>query len=249
MNSKNARDVPENNGSDTRRQDAKTTVSKTIEENLNAQISIFKSRARRLNMYASLILWLIILPSIGGAIYVFIEAGAVTGSDLASAEVARLGTLTEEKYMLEARIQTFKLQLEDLGGRISQEDEFKRSAIERSLAEYSARLKYLDSILARTFIEAEDNIPTLLQVNITRFGTAGVIAFAVALLMGIYRYNMRLSVFYRARADALNLLFLNEKAKLLQALFDSVTPSADFGKSPKSPTEHLADIAKKLYPR
>ena len=45
----------------------------------------------------------------------------------------------------------------------------------------------------------------LLQTSVTRFGLLAVIGFFVSILVSMYRYNIRLAAFYRARADALRL--------------------------------------------
>lgn len=46
---------------------------------------------------------------------------------------------------------------------------------------------------------------SLTRNNLTRLGVVGFIIFFIALLVGLYRYNIRLAAFYDGRADALSL--------------------------------------------
>jgi hypothetical protein len=69
----------------------------------------------------------------------------------------------------------------------------------------------------------------LFQLNINKFGALTLITALIGVLSGIYKYNMRLSTFYTARADALRL----HRSRALQGYADVVsalTPTINFGK-------------------
>ena len=85
----------------------------------------------------------------------------------------------------------------------------------------------------------------------TRFGLLTVVGFFVGLLVSLYRYNLRLAAFYRARADALLLLSHNLIAgvKTLRGFeaFDRIfTPKLDFGKTPQTPATGLIDLVRAI---
>ncbi len=74
----------------------------------------------------------------------------------------------------------------------------------------------------------------LIQTSITRFGTLIVVSFLVAILIPSYRYNVRLSAFYSARADALIAMRSNSiKNSEFDVLTAVLTPHIEFGKSPR----------------
>ena len=91
--------------------------------------------------------------------------------------------------------------------------------------------------------------PLDIQININRFGTVALILFAVVLFMGLYRLNMRLAVFYEARADSLYLLLAGDISTHLQAISDSMTPSVEMGKLPSTLIDKSIELAKILKER
>jgi len=83
----------------------------------------------------------------------------------------------------------------------------------------------------------------LIQTNITRFGP--VIFFFVTILINLYRYSIRLSAYYEARADALFILQSGIDSEKFDALVGALTPdNHDVGKAPKVPTDYVVDLAK-----
>ncbi len=113
-----------------------------------------------------------------------------------------------------------------------------------------------DSLEIPNSQKAKDDIPTkiqnrnekstifVIQTNITRFGTLLIIIFVVNLLMNLYRYSMRLSGFYEARADTLKLLGKEIDLEKLKDISNVMTPNYNFGKVPASPIEPLVDVIK-----
>ncbi len=93
--------------------------------------------------------------------------------------------------------------------------------------------------------ELNISVPFLIQTNITRFGPMIIILFFVSILVNLYRYNIRLSAYYDARADALELIDLKIKPDVYEKYVSSLSPDMlDIGKPPKLPTEHAVDLAK-----
>jgi len=91
----------------------------------------------------------------------------------------------------------------------------------------------------------ENNIYFLLSTNIIRFGPMIIIFFFANVLINLYRYCLRLSAYYHARADALELLELEVDCDKFNSLTDLLSPeSYDLGKAPKSPLDQAVEIAK-----
>ena len=95
-------------------------------------------------------------------------------------------------------------------------------------------------------MENNYGILALIQINITRFGSLLIIFFLVNILLLQYRYIIKLSVYYDARADALSLGDGMLTVDSLPVLLDSLTPNVDFGKSPQTPLKELIEILKTL---
>jgi len=89
----------------------------------------------------------------------------------------------------------------------------------------------------------------LVQTNVTRFGTIIMITFLVSILTPLYRYNIRLSTYYDARADVLELLNTKLEGVGFVQLAASLTPSFDFGKAPSTPVEQIVELARQLGDR
>ena len=107
--------------------------------------------------------------------------------------------------------------------------------------------EYLQRFGLKTTPQQELNIsvPFLIQTNVTRFGPMIIILFFVSLLVNLYRYNIRLSAYYDARADALELIRLAIDPDAFEKYVSSLSPDThDLGKPPKLPTEHAIDLAK-----
>lgn len=85
----------------------------------------------------------------------------------------------------------------------------------------------------------------LVQTSVTRFGLLAVIGFFVALLVSLYRYNVRLAAYYMARADFFRIfgedvLTTSEKSAIMMAL----TPGIEFGKMPATPAMQILELLK-----
>ncbi len=93
--------------------------------------------------------------------------------------------------------------------------------------------------------KAGANIDTLslIGTSLIRFGGVAVTLFLMAVLVPIYRYNVRLSSYYLAMADALTLCkdVAVPNFKELTAL---LTPSILFDKEPNTPVDAVSSIVK-----
>jgi hypothetical protein len=78
----------------------------------------------------------------------------------------------------------------------------------------------------------------IVATAITRVGVVLIIVFLVQILMGLYRYNTRLSTYYASRKDIIN-IWSGNLADLpkLGALF--AAPKVDFGRDPRHPLEDI----------
>jgi hypothetical protein len=82
----------------------------------------------------------------------------------------------------------------------------------------------------------------LIQLNITRFGTITLVAIALGIFAPLYRYSARLSAFYSARADALQLYQGTSFVQVgFTRLSSSLTPNFDFAKSQTVP-DHFMEM-------
>lgn len=88
-------------------------------------------------------------------------------------------------------------------------------------------------------------LPIIIQTNITRFGTLIVIFFFISILVPIYRYNIQSAAFYDAVSDAL-ILVRDTGDGDISSLIGVLTPSVSFGKSPETPIQQSAELAKLL---
>jgi hypothetical protein len=87
----------------------------------------------------------------------------------------------------------------------------------------------------------------IIQSNLTRIASLGIMFFLVAILVPQYRYNIRIATFYDARADSMRLAgklpaitHIDDLEKTILAM----TPSIDFGKAPTTPIDQLVELIK-----
>ncbi len=100
-----------------------------------------------------------------------------------------------------------------------------------------------DSSTPNDFARGENLSFKLIQTSITRFGLLAVIGFFVALLVSLYRYNVRLAAYYTARADFFH-IFSGETLTSSEtlAMIGMLTPSIEFGKPPATPAGQILEL-------
>ncbi len=98
-----------------------------------------------------------------------------------------------------------------------------------------------------TTVPSSITVPFLIQTNITRFGPLLLILFFVGILVNLYRYNIRLSGYYDARADALEFIAAGIDGDIFEKIVSSVSPKHyDFGKTPTSPADQAVELVKTI---
>src|SRR5262249_16757744 len=82
----------------------------------------------------------------------------------------------------------------------------------------------------------------IVATAITRVGVVLIIVYLVQILMGLYRYNMRLTTYYNSKRDLLKIW--DGDLESLKRLDDTLgPPKFDFGKEPKHPLEDILKAA------
>ncbi len=93
----------------------------------------------------------------------------------------------------------------------------------------------------------------LISTVVTRFGVVILLLFLVKILVPLYKYNTKLSAFYDARADAVELFTIkNEEINedSLEIIMRILSPDGvDWGNSPNTPTDKTIDLAKSIVDR
>ncbi|MEM6760102.1 MAG: hypothetical protein AAF601_11555 [Pseudomonadota bacterium] len=124
-----------------------------------------------------------------------------------------------------------------------QNEKARRADIARALSALEQNLSSnIDSYLVSAQREPSD-VSLLLASGITRFGILLVVIFLVQILVGVYRYSLRLSAFYAGRADAL--VAAKDRKTDLGAWEAAFTPmDIDFGRQPVTPAQYVVDIVR-----
>ncbi|MEO0634062.1 MAG: hypothetical protein AAFY52_08040 [Pseudomonadota bacterium] len=119
----------------------------------------------------------------------------------------------------------------------------RRADIAKTLATLEQNLSTnIDSYLVSAQREPSD-VSLLLASGITRFGILLVVIFLVQILVGVYRYSLRLSAFYAGRADAL--VAAKDRKTDLGAWEAAFTPmDIDFGRQPVTPAQYVVDVVR-----
>ena len=121
--------------------------------------------------------------------------------------------------------------------------------LETQISEQEIYVKNLTDSLNKTLSEvllkltlddpSSDEPNLLIASGITRFGILFVMVFLMQVLVGLYRYTMRLSAHYLSQADAL-VLAPEEKEGLLSFVSAFGLGQVDFGKQPSTPSEQIS---------
>jgi hypothetical protein len=167
---------------------------------------------------------LLILLSLAGGIALFVQAGAIAQRDTAPDVDLLLSLLNENAVNALGRVPTTEVQ-----------DERQRQ--QRILEQSTA--------IARRLSQPADTATTISIIS-TRIGTVLLLIFLVQILVSLYRYTMKLSAFYNARADALDLLRYYALTDLENISRFLAADFVDFGKLPASPSQNAVELAKEV---
>ena len=95
---------------------------------------------------------------------------------------------------------------------------------------------------------ATDTTEALIAAAVTRFGIVILIIFLAQALINLYRYSLRLSAFYRARA--VMLVLANGNLTVMEQAGKSLSPDhLSLGREPTTPLaefQKIAEVAKSL---
>lgn len=84
----------------------------------------------------------------------------------------------------------------------------------------------------------------LIQTNVTRFGSVLLILFFIRIIIPQYRYALKLSRFFEARAYALRMDQLKIKDKDPDYWTSLLTPNMGFGPEPETPYDKVIELLK-----
>ena len=97
-----------------------------------------------------------------------------------------------------------------------------------------------------TEAKLSNNNSALISSVSTRIGSVFILLFLVQVLVSMYRYNTKLSAFYDARADVLEIVGKFESVPL-EYISEMLSPdSLDFSKEGKGPADQAVELTKHL---
>lgn len=198
-------------------------------EALQTIILSFRQRASSLRRYSTVVIVLIVTILFSG-ILLFVLAGYLGAKEGAFADAQR------QVLIQAAEDVSKKLNEQKAAGPLSEAQ--AQALADKSNREIQGNLIYSPYL---------DTISTIS----TRIGTIILLLFLVQILVPLYKYNVRLSSYYDARADAIELFSLNIKEvqddKRIEDLMFALTPrDIDFSPSPQSPSEQVIELAKEI---
>jgi len=147
-------------------------------------------------------------------------------------------TLTQLAELLQQQFNAGQLSSDQLleTQRLASEAKLKKEIVEHKLkvAPPASEIK-----AASTNIDTLD----LARTSLVRFGGVAVTLFLISVLIPIYRYNVRLSSFYLARADTL-LLARDTRVDDFSEMINLLTPTHAFEKEPQTPIDSVSSFIK-----
>ncbi len=160
----------------------------------------------------------------------------------------RLERLKQDLQYIESSISLARKQQQEASEKanIQEEDLTKdKMAIESDIKQIENRTNELMKMLRE--LSSPYQVPTagyLWSILSTKIGSSLLILFLVQILISLYRYSTRLSAFYEARADGLQLAEEVDKLSLDSLIGLLSADRLDFGRNPKTPVQEIAEIVK-----
>lgn len=129
-----------------------------------------------------------------------------------------------------------------------------KDELKNKIAYLEAEIQLTSPISSETQSQKSDSkLAFFISSNIARLGIIVVTIFFAQIFFSIYRYSTKLSGFYHARADVLELLTQSDMVEITNApewvetFSIAFTPySVDFGKNPALPVEEMTNALKAL---
>ncbi len=227
----------------------------STEEPLRTAVSVaverLRARSARLRKTASVAVLLIVVALAAG-LGLFFYAGEITNRESQSInkEFAALGVRLSELAREVNRAGSDVPRL-DTSSTITPSDE--TFAFEKLTTALNDVRTDLQNARQQVFnpTDGSDRYRLISTVS-TRIGSVLILIFLVQILVGLYRYNIRLAAFYDARADALEALATASaaldvrKLRILTLLWSP--DQIGFGKEPRSPLDAAIDLTKEMLP-
>ena len=203
-------------------------------------------RASKMRIVAAFTLFLILIFLAGG-LYVFSQAESVASSAEGQRVVTELGALSEAIISQKSKARELVAQYEQ------EKDPVKKDALkalvlraQNLVDDYNDRSKMLAATAPQATTGEKSQTAYVLTVLSTKVGSALMLLFLIQILVSLYRYNTKVASFYDGRADALQLVALDD-IDILSAVSSILsTDKLDFGKMPATPMQHALEITKEL---
>ena len=195
------------------------------EEAQKCLIIKFRKRAMRLRVASGVILFLI-LASLASSTYLFVSSGNIALRDLTGLKTAFLDNETRPPQIGFEGTNTTGMVFDN----------------------YNERIKMLE---AKVYGQKDNRTSHIYLVSTvtTKIGSVLILLFLVQILVTLYRYNTRLSAYYDARGDGLELVSKQSVSELEQIIKALSPENIDYGKTPSTPTEQVVDLAKEIAKR
>ncbi len=142
--------------------------------------------------------------------------------------------------------QEFTKSVEDISAAVNKqiENSVKENII-KNIQNAATELEKQRALAEQTEAQTQSLLVSALS---TRIGITFLLLFLVQILVSLYRYNIRLSAFYDARADALAVAKDVKKMKFSDIVDLTAPEKLDFVRQ-KAPTDQAIDIAREILTR
>lgn len=227
------------------------SLDDTPPSGIQLTISALRARAARLK-YQSFGFLTIIMALLITAGFSIVYAGYLTEFDKYSADALR--TAIDERDKIDSRIDSVRKQLSELQVNSNSSSYLSEINLQNRLSRLQEDYDYINDEISSLKSErnGENNTngnafsdKSFLSTASIRFGVTIIILFFVQVLVNLYKYNIRLSAYYEAKADAL--LISNGDLELFEKLSNNMSPNElHFGKAESTPIDKLIDMATKI---
>ena len=221
------------------RNDFKNIDQISYQQEAKLYIERIDNRTSRVNSYID-----VVLKKLSSAK----TTNTYNGQEMRIDSLSQLIKIQEWQSLREA-IWTLKDDLGYLGDIEGHFDSEVNYNLEQATTRLDSLRGFLDSKFNKIESQALNSSNIIISASVIRIGIVLLLIFLVQILVSLYRYTYRLSAFYDARADALELLEPEEEitTETIEKIAVLLSPgNINFGKTPQSPTAQAIDIAKEI---